>query len=107
MNDVTLEDLVTALASYPDIAAWWDAAAALPAETNVNEFFAKTLLGLHLAANTVNSGRAAGTKIDGYPAPSYGTSALDSASGVGSRIVTYSVRTRVPDSLNTAFSPLT
>ena len=104
MNDLTFAEISTALTAYPEMATWWNAAGALPANTTVAEFFAKTLNAASRAAITKNANLPAGSRIAAYPAPISGAMTID-ANGFGSYLATFSVQARVSTDLNIAVAP--
>lgn len=105
MSDITLAELVSALPAG-DCHDWWAAAAALPTTSDMNEFMMKTLKGLYSAAQAKNANLAVGSKLDGYPAPTYGTITMDAASGIQSVLVTATLKTRVALNPDVATVPL-
>ncbi len=106
MSDLTFAEIIAQIPDGDPVEAWWSAAAALPANTTVSEFFAKTLKAASDAQRVKNTNLAAGSRIDGYPAPTNGAVTVDSATGLQSFVTTYSVRSRVGVTLDVAVSPL-
>lgn len=105
MNDITFAELSAAIsATYPDVSTWWSGADALPADTTVAEFFAKTLHAAYRAAIVKNANLAAGSRIAAYPAPANGAVTVD-ANGNTTYLSTYSVQTRVLIDLDAAVAP--
>lgn len=104
MNDITFAELATALAAYPEMATWWGAVAALPSNTTVAEFFAKTLNAASRAAATKNANLPAGSRIAAYPAPTNGAVTID-PNGFGTYVATFSVQARVSTDLNIVIAP--
>lgn len=104
--DLTIAQIAEQISATDTLKAWWTAAAALPAEVTVNEFFAKTLKAASDAQRAANTSLAVGSRIDGYPSPTNGAVTIDAASGLQSFVATYSVRTRVAVNLDVAVSPL-
>lgn len=106
MSDITIAELAAQIPDDDPLQAWWEAVAALPADVTVNEFFAKTLKAAHDAARTKNASLAAGSRIDGYPAPVTTAPTIDANTGMQSFLQTCSVRSRVQATLDVAISPL-
>lgn len=104
--DLTLAEIAAAIPVADPLKAWWEAAAALPVDTTTNEFFAKTLKAANDAQRAKNTSLTAGSRLDGYPAPTNGPVQIDAATGTQSFTATYSVRCRVAVNLDTAVSPL-
>lgn len=104
--DVTLAEITAQIPTADPMNAWWAAADALPANTTVSEFFAKTLKAASDAQRVKNTNLAVGSRIDGYPAPTNGPVTVDAATGTQSFVATYSVRSRVAVNLDVAVSPL-
>jgi hypothetical protein len=106
MNDLTFEEITAQISTTDPMYAWWQSAAALPADTTTSEFFVKTLKAASDAQRVKNTGLAAGNRLDGYPSPTNGPVTIDAASGIQSFVATYSVRSRVAVNLDVAISPL-
>ncbi|PAX58362.1 hypothetical protein CK510_07785 [Brunnivagina elsteri CCALA 953] len=104
--DLTFAEILAQIPSDDPMNAWWAAAAVLPSDTTVSEFFAKTLKAASDAQRVKNVGVAVGSRVDGYPAPTNGAVTVDATTGLQSFITTYSVRSRVAVTLDVAISPL-
>jgi hypothetical protein len=104
--DLTFEEILAQIPVADPMNAWWAAASALPADTTVSEFFAKTLKAASDAQRVKNVNVAVGSRVDGYPAPTNGAVTVDATTGQQSFITTYSVRSRVAVTLDVAVSPL-
>jgi hypothetical protein len=104
--DLTIAEIAAQIDPADPMKAWWTDAAALPAATTVNEFFAKTLKAASDAQRVKNANLAAGSRIDGYPAPTNGAVTINADTGAQSFVATYSVRSRVAVNLDVAISPL-
>jgi hypothetical protein len=104
--DLTFAEILAQIPATDPMNAWWTAAAALPADTTVSEFFAKTLKAASDAQRVKNTGAAVGARVDGYPAPTNGAVTVDASTGQQSFLATYSVRTRVAVNLDTSVSPV-
>lgn len=105
-TDLTFAEIAAQIPQADPMKAWWTAAAALPANTTTNEFFAKTLKAASDAARTKNTNRTAGSRIDGYPTPTNSPVTIDATTGEQSFVATYSVRTRVSVNLDSSVSTL-
>jgi hypothetical protein len=104
--DLTLEEIIAQIPVADPMRGWWEAAAALPTDTTMSEFFAKTLKAASDAQRVKNTNLAVGSRLDGYPAPTNGAVTIDASTGTQSFIATYSVRSRVAVNLDVAISPL-
>lgn len=106
MNDILFSELAAAISTtYPDVSAWWASAPALPANTTVAEFFAKTLHAAYRAQVTKNATLAAGSRIAAYPSPTNGAVTIDT-NGNTSYLATYAVQARVVVDLDASFAPV-
>lgn len=104
--DLTIAEIAAQIPADDPVKEWWEDAAAMPANTGVNEFFAKTLKAASDAQRAKNANLTAGTRVDGYPAPVNGPVTTNATSGMQSFVSTYSVRTLVGVNLDVAISPL-
>jgi hypothetical protein len=104
--DLTFAEILAQIPEADPMNAWWASASALPENTTVSEFFAKTLKAASDAQRVKNTDLAVGSRIDGYPAPTNGAVTVNAANGQQSFITTYSVRSRVAVNLDVAVSPL-
>jgi hypothetical protein len=104
--DLTFAEILAQIPTTDPMNAWWAGADALPANTTAAEFFAKTLKAASDAARLKNASLSAGSRIDGYPAPTNGAVTIEPTTGLQSFITTYSVRARVAVNLDVAISPL-
>jgi hypothetical protein len=103
--DLTIAEIAAQIPNADPLKAWWTDAAALPVDTTTSEFFAKTLKAASDAQIVKNTGLAAGSRLDGYPAPTNGPVTI-ATNGQQSFVATYSVRSRVAVNLDVAISPL-
>ena len=103
--DLTLAEIAAQIPAADPLKAWWDAAAALPADTTTSEFFAKTLKAASDAQIAKNANLPVGSRLDGYPVPVNGP-VTTASNGLQSFVATYSVRSRVAVNLHVAISPL-
>ena len=97
MADITVAELAAGFNPADPLAAWWTAAAALPADTPVTEFFMRTLAAAEKAATAKNTTLPTGGKITAY-ASANGAVTTDT-SGILSFLRTASVAGRVAVSL--------
>jgi hypothetical protein len=97
MADITIAELAAGFSGADPLAAWWTAAAALPADTPTTEFFVRTLAAAEKAAATKNNSLPTGGKITAY-ASANGAITTDT-SGILSFLRTASVSGRVAVSL--------
>jgi hypothetical protein len=104
--DLTFAEILAQIPSIDPMYSWWEAAAALPSDTTVSEFFAKTLKAASDAQRVKNTNAAVGSRIDGYPAPTNGPVTVNATTGIQSFVATYSVRSLVAVNLDVAISPL-
>lgn len=104
--DLTIAEIAAQIPAADPLKAWWEAAAALPNDTTLSEFFAKTLKAASDAQRVKNANLPVGSRIDGYPAPTNGPVTIDASTNIQSFIATYSVRSRVAVNLDVAISPL-
>ena len=105
MADLTVAKVAARIPAGDSVKAWWENAAALPADTSLNEFLSKTLKACHEAQVTENANLQAGSQIDGYPEPINGAVALDANTGVMAFRSTLSVVTLVPVTYDNSISP--
>ncbi len=104
--DLTFAEILAQIPVTDPMNAWWAAAAALPADTTVSEFFAKTLKAASDAQRVKNVNAPVGARVDGYPAPTNGAVTVNATTGMQSFITTYSVRSLVAVNLDVAVSPI-
>lgn len=104
--DLTIAEIVTQIPAGDPVKTWWDDAAAMPADTTVNEFFVKTLKAASDAQRVKNANLPAGSRVAGYPAPVNGGVTTDAATGLQSFVTTYSISSRVAVNLDVAVSPM-
>lgn len=106
MSDLTITEIAAQIPANDAVKAWWTDAAALPDDTTVSEFLAKTLKAASDAQRVKNANLPVGSRIDGYPAPTNGPVTVDATTNLQSFVATYSVRSRVAVNLDVAISPL-
>lgn len=106
MSDITKAELIAAFPSGDAVGAWWTAAADFPTSALPNEFFYRTLKAAYRAQITKNQGLSAGSQIDGYNAPAYGTPTFNTTTGLETVVVTTGVQSRVALNDDVAIAPL-
>ncbi|NEU76949.1 hypothetical protein PI95_031750 [Hassallia byssoidea VB512170] len=104
--DLTIAEIIAQIPVDDPVRDWWDDASAMPADTTVSEFFLKTLKAASDAQRVKNANLSAGSRIDGYPAPTFGAITIDASTNLQTYLMTCSVRARVATNLDVAVSPL-
>ena len=99
--DLTIAE-ISAEIEDATLAAWWNAAAAMPADVDTAEFFAKTLQACFIAQSKKNTAGAPqiGEALNSYPAPVTSAVQTDVSTGLQTFTASYSVGVRAAVDLN-------
>ena len=104
MSDITKAELSAKLDG--DVKTWWESCPAFPVNVLTNELFNRLLTAAYLAQVTKNQGLSAGSQINGYNAPAFGSTTVDTASGIFTQLMTCSISSRIPLDTQSGFSTL-